>query len=565
MNTIPYMRRIGTKIIGIFLLALLPLVAVIAYLNIHMRRDALEQGRNMVFRAAFEAAAAQDAVVSDLRRMLRRLADSPAARSGDAAALEKELQLLRRSHAYLSNVAVCDAAGNLIASAVKPVAGVNAASRRFYAEALRRKDFAAGQCGIGQVTGNPVLPFAQPIQGPDGSPAGLAVAAVNLRYFPTVLGKLEMLPRGGLTFLDTQGRLLAQVPRLASCKPGDSLTTSFAGRFSWGQSYGSFVATGPGGVETLYAYQVLRLPGDSPAPYGAILAGMPVSVAMEASRHRMYVSIFASAGSLLAAVLLAVGLSRVVIVHRLEVLAGFAASLKEEKVCRLPPHFGRDEIGLLGKRLADMSRELHDKSDHLAVAMASLGRERDRLSVVVGELSEAREELERRACLDFLTGLRNRRSFSEKMRLELTRLNRYAKPFSLVLFDIDDFKKINDTYGHNVGDLVLQRLARLTLATVRGVDEAYRVGGEEFALVLPETDGHSAMILAERLRRGVADMRVPLPGEGAVRITVSLGVVEAWAGAHEDTDIFASADDALYAAKRSGKNASVLSDGPKRA
>ena len=156
----------------------------------------------------------------------------------------------------------------------------------------------------------------------------------------------------------------------------------------------------------------------------------------------------ASAGSLLLAMVTAMGITRQVIVRRLEILAGFAASIREEKVCLLPPHFGKDEIGELGEHLVAMSGALHEKNERLAATMASLGRERDALAGVVGQLREAQAELTRRAELDALTGLQNRRCFNERADLELSRLRRYATPFSLILFDIDDFKKVNDTYGH---------------------------------------------------------------------------------------------------------------------
>ena len=561
MQSIPFSRRIGTKIIAIFLIALLPMVAVIAYLNLHMRRDALEQGRNMGFRAAFEAAAAQERMVSDLRHLLRRLAEEPASRDLDAAALDRELVQLRQGHAALSNVFVSDAQGHVIASAQKPFSGLSVATRHYFTESLRKNGFAAGEFLVGRVTGNPVIHFALPIRREDGATTGVAVASINLHSFPNSFKKLEAQQGVFLAILDAQGTLLARMPATGHLKPGDRLTDFFQGRFSWGQAYGSFVARGPNGIETLYAYQALRLSPEDQAPYGAILAGMPVSVATEAARRWLYVSIVVSVGSLLAALLLVVGLSRVTIVRRLEILAGFAASLREDKVCRLPPRFGLDEIGVLGWQLADMSRALHDKNDRLAEAMTTLEQERDRLSVVVGQLSDAREELERLASVDFLTGLHNRRCFSDKMRLELTRLERYGTPFSLILFDIDDFKRINDTYGHNVGDDVLQALGRLTTATVRATDEAYRIGGEEFAVVLPQTRGEEAMVLAERLREGTARLAVPLPDGDAVGLTISLGVIEAWAGAHVDRDIFAAADNALYAAKGAGKNVSRLAQG----
>lgn len=563
MHSIPFSHRIGTKLITIFFVALVPLIAVIVYLNIHMRRDALEQGRNMVFRAAVEAATAQEAMVAELRYLLRTLAETPAARSLDTAALDLEVQRLRQTHAYLINLFVCDTHGAIVASAQKPFAGATIASRGYFWEAIGKKTFVAGGFVVGQLTGTPALTFAMPVWKEDGSLAGVAAAAVNLHDFPDVFKKVEEEPGVWLAILDTRGTLLARVPPEKDATPGERLTDLWRGGFSWGQSHNSFVARGADGVETLYAYQLLRVSPEDPAPYGAIVAGLPVSVAMEAASARMYLSIGVSVGCVVVAVLLLVGLGRVTIVRRLEVLAGFAASLAAEKVCRLPPHFGRDEIGLLGRRLADMSRQLHDKSDHLAEAMASLARERDQLSVVVGQLREAREKLERLASLDFLTGLRNRRCFNEKMVRELSRLDRYGTPFSLILFDIDDFKKINDTYGHTTGDDVLRGLGRLTRDAVRSLDVAYRVGGEEFAVVLPETNGESAFVLAERLRSQVAEMAVPGPGgDGTmVHLTVSLGVAQAWAGSHGIKDVFAAADNALYAAKRAGKNRSILADG----
>jgi diguanylate cyclase (GGDEF)-like protein len=212
---------------------------------------------------------------------------------------------------------------------------------------------------------------------------------------------------------------------------------------------------------------------------------------------------------------------------------------------------------LLGERLVEMSCTLHEKNERLAEAMASLGRERDQLSTVVGQLREAHDALERLASQDCLTGLRNRRCFNEKMLVELDRFVRYGTPFSLVLFDIDDFKRINDTYGHPFGDEVLRRLGYLTLGMVRSVDEAYRIGGEEFALILPETEGENARVLAERLRERVAASAVDLGAGTAVRFTVSLGVAQARSAAPEAKDLFAAADDALYKAKRTGKNRSV--------
>ena len=550
MNSIPFLHRIGTKIIGIFLLGMLPLVGVIAALNVFMRQDAVEHGRDRLFRILYEAAGAQESVAYDLMRELRNLVARPEMQRLDAAALDGVLERLAEAHAAVSNAFVCDARGDLIASAKKPFAGLNSGHRRYFQEAMRERGLVAGDFVIGRVTGNPVLHFALAIPGPDGNPRGVAVVSLNLRRLAATYRRLD-LP-GGIqaATLDASGHVLAGYPDGKAFLRDKSLQEIAREALAQDSMTGS-VVTRQG---MLYVYRLLRLEGESAAPYGIVLVGTPAPAALAQARDILFVSAGVSVVSLCLAVLLVVVLGRGRIGRRLEVLAGFAASLSEDRVCRLPPRFGHDEIGLLGQRLADMSRTLHDKNEHLAAAMDSLARERDHLATVVGELRDAHDALERQASQDFLTGLGNRRRFNEKMLAELSRFDRYGTPFSLVLFDIDDFKKINDTCGHQVGDEVLHRLGRLTLAMVRSLDEAYRVGGEEFAVVLPHTDADQATTLAERLREHVAALPVPLPDGGKVRFTISLGVAQAVPGTKEIKDIYATADDALYAAKRSGKN-----------
>jgi diguanylate cyclase (GGDEF)-like protein len=550
MNSIPFLHRIGTKIIGIFLLGMLPLVGVIAALNVFMRQDAVEHGRDRLFRILYEAAGAQESVAYDLMRELRNLVARPEMQRLDAAALDGVLERLAEAHAAVSNAFVCDARGDLIASAKKPFAGLNSGHRRYFQEAMRERGLVAGDFVIGRVTGNPVLHFALAIPGPGGNPRGVAVVSLNLRRLAATYRRLD-LP-GGIqaATLDASGHVLAGYPDGKAFLRDKSLQEIAREALAQDSMTGS-VVTRQG---MLYVYRLLRLEGESAAPYGIVLVGTPAAAASAQARDILLVSAGVSVVSLCLAVLLVVLLGRGRIGRRLEVLAGFAASLSEDRVCRLPPRFGHDEIGLLGQRLADMSRTLHDKNEHLAAAMDSLARERDHLATVVGELRDAHDALERQASQDFLTGLGNRRRFNEKMLAELSRFDRYGTPFSLVLFDIDDFKKINDTCGHQVGDEVLHRLGRLTLAMVRSLDEAYRVGGEEFAVVLPHTDAAQAMTLAERLREHVAALHVPLPDGGTVRFTISLGVAQAVPGTKEIKDIYATADDALYAAKRGGKN-----------
>lgn len=160
------------------------------------------------------------------------------------------------------------------------------------------------------------------------------------------------------------------------------------------------------------------------------------------------------------------------------------------------------------------------------------------------------------ACVDMLTGTLNRRFFMERMEAEIQRAKRKKSPLSLVLADIDYFKKINDTYGHQAGDLVLQRFAECLQASSRAYDLVGRYGGEEFMICLPGTELAQAASVAERMRREVEDMKNESKGLSmTILITASFGVTCLGDGSDEEVDsLIRKADEALYKAKAEGRN-----------
>lgn len=165
----------------------------------------------------------------------------------------------------------------------------------------------------------------------------------------------------------------------------------------------------------------------------------------------------------------------------------------------------------------------------------------------------AEAELVRLATTDSLTGISSRRHFFEELESELSRVRRSGAPTSLLMMDIDHFKNINDTHGHAAGDLVLRQFCELAGRQLRRSDRFGRLGGEEFALLLPDTDEAGAMQFAERFRRSVADTPVQSP-QGSIPYTVSIGVAIFRADDASIDSFMARADAALYRAKAGGRN-----------
>jgi diguanylate cyclase (GGDEF)-like protein len=169
---------------------------------------------------------------------------------------------------------------------------------------------------------------------------------------------------------------------------------------------------------------------------------------------------------------------------------------------------------------------------------------------LIGYERSRREKAESEARKDFLTNLANRKAFDEQIKLEQERARRYGRPLSLLMVDIDNFKAVNDSLGHDWGDSVLRVVARTIASTVRQTDFAARYGGEEFVVILPETVVDDALRLGERLRLAIRENPIATP-RGLLLITVSIG---ASSNRTSDRSLDNDADQALYLAKRRGKD-----------
>ena len=218
----------------------------------------------------------------------------------------------------------------------------------------------------------------------------------------------------------------------------------------------------------------------------------------------------------------------------------------------VPLRIGDEIIGTLAAQSYEpnMYQESDQEILDLLAAYAAIGIKNAQLL----------SEVEKLALSDGLTGVLNRRAFDEKIAYEIERAERYSEPISMIIIDVDNFKQMNDQYGHDIGDKRLKKIAHIISVTSRSPDLVARIGGEEFAIILPNTPLEGAAILAERIRINVERNFLPKDpsSQREPASTVSIGVAEFPRHAKNSSQLYIASDKAMFQAKKEGKNAVSL-------
>jgi diguanylate cyclase (GGDEF)-like protein len=429
----------------------------------------------------------------------------------DRAEIEQYLRYVLENLSPYASIFILDAGG-------RPVLGVG--NPPTLAPAVREKlagvEKAAVSDALSAGGSAPIQVVSSVIRSPDEHRLGTLHVVLPLSALEQELRGEAAAGFGRTLVFDADGRFLAASSPLERAPSAPDLLARRAG---------------PGQVRDYVAEDGLRVVGSALA-----FPRLRWTLVLEEDYQAAFAPIFSMFGRTvaldLAIVLVLSALAFAVVaslVRPLHALSDCARRLRDgEEQVELPVVTSSDEIGILARSFAEM----------------------------VHSLKRSNEVLEQLAITDGLTKIHNHRFFQDQLGKEISRAERTRAPLALVLVDLDDFKALNDRFGHAVGDGVLEQIAALLVSETRDNDLVARYGGEEFAVLAPDTDRAGALALAEKLRLAISGTRfLAPPASEAVGLTVSVGV----AAYHGDREaFFHEADRALYAAKGSGKDCVVV-------
>lgn len=479
------------------------------------------------------------------QREIDLLAQAPLYQRSDLASpdLTRSMERLQSYFPRYSWLGVADAEGSVRSATGNLLVGVSVKQRPWFQAALRGSftgdlheavllaKLLPGDPGAGPTR---FVDFAAPIYGVDGKLRGVLGAHANWAWVGDVI-RIIVPPANGeardIFIVNREGKVI--YPDLGEQALRIPETLSDRQPFTLGHWDDT----------TRYLASMVAVPAKAPAEQlqWRVVIRQPEAVALaslHAIQERLVFFGLLSAGALM---LLTYGLASL-LSRNLEKLAGFARDIEHgaDPAAFALPASTTSEVRHLFDALRSMAGKLLDSQHEL---------ER-KVEERTAELAEANEELRRLARRDTLTGLHNRFAANETLLAEYRRMQRSGLPYAVLLIDIDYFKKVNDTYGHEVGDLVLQGVAAILAGNFRASDFVARFGGEEFLALLPATGLNEAIQVAEKVRAAVA--AIPAPGSGSA--TVSIGVAVAEMADSDETLAVVRADEHLYRAKEGGRN-----------
>ncbi|HEU5303742.1 MAG TPA: diguanylate cyclase [Gemmatimonadales bacterium] len=454
-------------------------------------------------------------------------------RKPDRARLNDYLNSVRERLTDYEELIVLDPRGWVVGTSAKELRALKLPPD--WSRELSSEEALIGDAAWDQALGKAVLLVAVPVQRADGRMTGALAARLNLRGAEEGLRAFAPSNAGRMYLMATDGSLIASSGASSAGFMKSKLDQKTLDRLKARE--GSVV-----GYRSIAGTDVVGSLKRVPRVRWAILAEIPADSAYWQVLRFRNMTFLIVGGLLLAVSGIAYRLG-ILIARPLERLTKGAAEVAN---------------GDLAVDLPAAKGEVGDLTAVFNHMVERLRHGRQELDAVNEKLRRQNEELERISTVDALTGLHNRRFLTQRLSNELVRSYREKCSFTVLMADVDEFKKYNDAFGHPAGDEVLKKVANILLGSTRAVDCTARYGGEEFAVLLADTVGEGALQVAERIRERVA--AESFPGR---KITISIGMAEFPVHGHTADAVISRADEALYAAKRAGRNR-IERAGPER-
>ena len=529
MQTFSTRGRIALLVI----VSALPALGLSIYNGLERWSQAELSAREDLKRFAALAARQQEETVESVRQLLFTVAKTADSLAREPKACQEFFKrLVTASGGLYHSMGVHGTDGTLICDAVSWQDTVNVNDRRYFRLAAQTRKFSIGDYQVGRATGLKGINFGFPVVDGEEKLLGVVFAALNLAKLNELTARTP-LPQGGrLTVLDQNGIILARQPLEAELIGERARNPRIIEALRKKKDY-LFEADDTDGVRHLFAVERVGVNPDGGVPI-YVLAGVPRQIIHTDSNKALFQTI---AGIAAATLLLMLGAwygAEIAVLRKLRALLGMTNRIRSGDLAARThfPH-GEEELSRLGHALDDMAQELQRRD---------------------AELKQALLELSEQVITDPLTGLHNRRYLWDFLARELLRARRAVLPVAAILFDIDHFKRFNDTWGHEAGDLVLKSVAGVVKQNVRGSDIACRYGGEEFIVILSEATLTVAIERAEKIRRGIQHMELMCEGKALGPVTASFGIALYPTHARDEETLLRAADQALYLAKQGGRN-----------
>jgi diguanylate cyclase (GGDEF)-like protein len=526
---------IKNKLLAIMVFSGIPIIFAFAYFIHGQYLDKCSDSEKDVLSTIHSIAYQHTAQVEGIRNLLTAFSQYPEARLKDPAECSKLLRLILEKSPSSLNMGVAAPDGRVIATGIRQPVPItyNVADRKYFQDALKTGKFSHGEFTVSRAVGKPTLHFAMPVLDSKGEVTLVLYAALDLTSFSKIFDAQRLPYQSIINLTDYNGTVLLRYSHIdLDNQTGHSDHNDLRGHMTGAQEEGVFSGTGLDGAKRHFAFKRLRLSPTEP-PYLYLRVSIPDEIATSGVREAVGISslVFLLAAAL--SYLLTKVIAEHQIVRPIEKIVRASKLVESGDLhARSGLLYTNDELGQLAKSFDDMTTSLSDQ---------------------IVEISRAEAEMNRLAYYDHLTNLPNRRLLQDRLNLALSRSKRQQSGFALMYIDIDNFKNINDSLGHSVGDQLLKAIAARYMSILREDDIVCRLGGDEFAVILHDIRHENDVTGAvEKLLDATS---APfLTDNRELLVSASIGVALYPRDGVDGGSLEKGADLALYKAKDEGKN-----------